>query len=100
VVHFTFSPKFIAQLKEICHYLLENRSEEVAREFEEKVFKEIEKLEHSPQRWLRVEIPRVDGEFRRILVGVYQIFYEIEDDHIIIHAIVDGRRRPPLFHAE
>jgi hypothetical protein len=60
----------------------------------------IEKLEPSPQRWQRVEIPRGDGEFRRILVGAYQIFYELEGDHIIIHAIVDGRRRPPLFHPD
>jgi plasmid stabilization system protein ParE len=100
VVHFSFSPKFLAQLKEICGYLWENRSESAAREFDEKVFAETEKLEHSPQRWQRVEIPRVDGEFRRALLGVYQIFYEIDGEHITIHAIVGGRRRPPLFHPE
>jgi plasmid stabilization system protein ParE len=100
VAQFTLSPRFIAQLKEICRYFAENRSLEFARQFEEKVFTEIEKLEHSPQRWQRVEIPRVEGEFRRILVGVYEVFYEIDGDHIIIHGIVDGRRRPPLFHPE
>lgn len=100
MVHFTISPKFISQLKGICQYLAENQSEEHARQFEEKIFDEIEKLEHSPQRWQRIEIPRVEGEFRRILVGVYQIFYEIEGEHIAIHAIVDGRRRPPLFHPD
>lgn len=100
MVHITISPKFITQLKQICQYLAENRSEVLAQQFEEKVFEEIEKLEHSPQRWQRVEIPRVEGEFRRILVGVYQIFYEIQGEHILIHAIVDGRRRPPLFHPD
>ncbi|MCG3120473.1 MAG: hypothetical protein ALAOOOJD_03205 [bacterium] len=98
MVPFTFSPKFISQLKEICEYLWENRSAQVALEFEEKVFAAIEKLEHSPQRWQRIEIPNVDGEFRRILIGVYQIFYELEGEYVIVHSIVDGRRRPPLFY--
>lgn len=100
MVHFSLSPKFVAQLKEICEYLVENRSVEFARQFEESVFVAIEKLEHSPQRWQRVEIPHLTGEFRRILVGVYQIFYELEGEHIFIHSIVDGRRRPPLFHLD
>lgn len=97
MVQITLSPRFIAQLKEICQYFVENRSLEFAQNFEEKVFEEIESLEHSPQRWQRVEIPRVTGEFRRILVGVYQVFYEIDRGNVIIHSIVDGRRRPPLF---
>jgi len=102
VVQFTLTPKFIAELRAICDYLWENRSEQVARELDDKVFEAIEKLEHSPQRWQRVEISDVDGEFRRILVGVYQIFYEYEirENHITIYSIVDGRRRPPLFHPD
>lgn len=100
MVQFTISPKFVAQLEEICHFLLVNRSEKAAYEFKEKVFEEIEKLEHFPQRWQRMEIPRVEGEFRRILIGVHQVFYELEGEHITIHAIVDGRRRPPLFHPD
>lgn len=100
MVQITLSPKFIVQLKEVCQYFAENRSEEFARQFEEKVFQEIEKLEHWPQRWQRIEIPRVEGEFRRILVGTHQVFYELSGKAILIHAIVDGRRRPPLFHPD
>jgi plasmid stabilization system protein ParE len=100
VVQITLSPKFIFQLKEICQYFAENRSDDFARQFEEKGFQEIEKLEHGPQRWQRVEIPHVEGEFRRILVGPHQVFYELSGQDIFVHAIVDGRRRPPLFHPD
>jgi len=97
VAHITISPKFIAQLKEICEYLGENRSAEFANEFVDKVFDEIAQLERFPKLWQQIDIPHVEGEFRRILQGVHQIFYENADEHIIVHSIFDGRRRPPLF---
>jgi plasmid stabilization system protein ParE len=96
----TLSPRFVAQLKEICQYFAEHHSVDFARQFEVKVFAALEKLEHSPQRWQRVEIPHFAGEVRRILVEAYQVFYEINGDHIAVHAIIDGRRRPPLFRPE
>lgn len=92
----TISPKFLAQLKEICLYLAEHRSAEFAQSFQENAFAEIEKLLPFPRRWQRVDLPRIGGEFRRI----FQIFHEIDGEQILIHAIVDDRRRPPLFQPE
>ncbi|MGH7494450.1 MAG: type II toxin-antitoxin system RelE/ParE family toxin [bacterium] len=97
MVTIEISPKFLAQLEEICFYLAANRSAEFSQEFQEEIFVEIERILPFPRRWQQVNIPAVPGEFRRILHGVYQIFYEIDAGRIMIHAIVDGRRRPPLF---
>lgn len=97
MVQITISPKFISQLKEISGYLTENRSVEFAQALVGKAFEEIADLQRFPQRWQQIEIPGVDGEFRRILLGVYQIFYEKSGEQITIHSIIDGRRRPPLF---
>ena len=97
MVQIAVSPKFIGQLKDICRYIAENRSFEVALQFYDDVIEEIDELETFPRRWKRVHFRDIKGEFRRILFGVYHIYFEIEGKKITIHAIVDGRRRPPLF---
>lgn len=80
-------------LNEIVEYyflLSQNYVEKIISEFEENIMS----LKKHP-RSVRV-VPELEKQgilhYRELIQGYYRIVYEISDDKVIIHTIIDGRR--------
>lgn len=80
-------------LTEIVDYyfsLSQNYVEKVISEFEENVMS----LKNHPKSGRVVPELEKQGilQYRELIQGYYRIVYEISDDKVIIHTIIDGRR--------
>ena len=80
-------------LNEIIEYyfsLSQNYVEKIISEFEENVMS----LKTHPKSGRIVPELEKQGilQYRELIQGYYRIIYEISDDKIIVHTIVDGRR--------
>ena len=80
-------------LNEIVEYyfsLSQNYVEKVLSEFEENVMS----LQRHPKSGRGVPELEKQGilQFRELIQGYYRIVYEIADDKVIVHTIIDGRR--------
>ena len=80
-------------LNEIVEYyflLSQNYVEKIISEFEENVMS----LKKHPRSG-RV-VPEIEKQgilqYRELIQGYYRIVYEISDDKVIVHTIIDGRR--------
>jgi toxin ParE1/3/4 len=80
-------------LNEIVEYyflLSQNYVEKIISEFEENIMS----LKKHP-RSVRV-VPELEKQgilqYRELIQGYYRIVYEISDDKVIVHTIIDGRR--------
>ena len=80
-------------LNEIAEYyfsLSQNYVEKAISEFEENVMS----LKNHPKSGRVVPELEKQGilQYRELIQGYYRIIYEISDDKVIIHTIIDGRR--------
>ena len=80
-------------LNEIIEYyfsLSQNYVEKIISEFEENVMS----LRSHPKSGRIIPELEKQGilQYRELIQGYYRIIYEISDDKIIVHTIVDGRR--------
>ncbi len=80
-------------LNEIVEYyfpLSQNYVEKVILEFEENVMS----LKEYPKSGRIVPELEKQGilQYRELIQGYYRIIYEISDDKVIVHTIIDGRR--------
>ena len=80
-------------LNEIVEYyfsLSQHYVEKVLSEFEENVMS----LQRHPKSGRVVPELEKQGilQFRELIQGYYRIVYEIADDKVIVHTIIDGRR--------
>lgn len=80
-------------LNEIIEYyfsLSENYVEKLISEFEENVMS----LQNHPKSGRIVPELEKQGilQYRELIQGYYRIVYEIFDDKVIVHTIIDGRR--------
>lgn len=80
-------------LDEIVEYyfpLSQNYVEKVILEFEENVMS----LKEFPKSGRIVPELEKQGilQYRELIQGYYRIIYEISDDKVIVHTIIDGRR--------
>ena len=80
-------------LNEIIEYyfsLSENYVEKLIFEFEENVMS----LQNHPKSGRIVPELEKQGilQYRELIQGYYRIVYEISDDKVIVHTIIDGRR--------
>ena len=80
-------------LNEIIEYyfsLSENYVEKLISEFEENVMS----LQNHPKSGRIVPELEKQGilQYRELIQGYYRIVYEISDDKVIVHTIIDGRR--------
>ena len=80
-------------LNEIVEYyfpLSQNYVEKVILEFEEDVMS----LKEYPKSGRIVPELEKQGilQYRELIQGYYRIIYEISDDKVIVHTIIDGRR--------
>ena len=80
-------------LNEIVEYyflLSQNYVEKIISEFEENVMS----LKKHPRSGRVVPELEKQGilQYRELIQGYYRIVYEISDDKVIIHTIIDGRR--------
>ena len=80
-------------LNEIIEYyfsLSENYVEKLIFEFEENVMS----LQNHPKSGRIVKKIKKQGilQYRELIQGYYRIVYEISDDKVIVHTIIDGRR--------
>ena len=80
-------------LNEIVEYyflLSQNYVEKIISEFEENVMS----LKKHPRSGRVVPELEKQGilQYRELIQGYYRIVYEISDDKVIVHTIIDGRR--------
>lgn len=80
-------------LNEIVEYyflLSQNYIEKIISEFEENVMS----LKKHPRSGRVVPELEKQGilQYRELIQGYYRIIYEISDDKVIVHTIIDGRR--------
>ena len=80
-------------LNEIVEYyflLSQNYVEKIISEFEENIMS----LKKHPRSGRVVPELEKQGilQYRELIQGYYRIVYEISDDKVIIHTIIDGRR--------
>ena len=80
-------------LNEIVEYyfsLSQNYVEKIISEFEENIMS----LKKHPRSGSVVPELEKQGilQYRELIQGYYRIVYEISDDKVIIHTIIDGRR--------
>jgi toxin ParE1/3/4 len=80
-------------LNEIIEYyfsLSQNYVEKIISEFEENVMS----LRSHPKSGRIVPELEKQGilQYRELIQGYYRIIYEISDDKVIVHTIIDGRR--------
>ncbi len=80
-------------LNEIADYyfsLSQNYVEKIIIEFEENVMS----LKRHPRSGRVVPELEKQGilQYRELIQGYYRIIYEISDDKVIVHTIIDGRR--------
>ena len=80
-------------LNEIAEYyfsLSQNYVEKVISEFEENVMS----LQRHPKSGRVVPELEKQGilQYRELIQGYYRIVYELSDDKVIVHTIIDGRR--------
>ena len=80
-------------LNEIVEYyfsLSQNYVEKIISEFEENIMS----LKKQPRSGRVVPELEKQGilQYRELIQGYYRIVYEISDDKVIIHTIIDGRR--------
>ena len=80
-------------LNEIVEYyflLSQNYIEKIISEFEENVMS----LKKHPRSGRVVPELEKQGilQYRELIQGYYRIVYEISDDKVIVHTIIDGRR--------
>jgi plasmid stabilization system protein ParE len=80
------SPKAYLELADIKAYLLENFGEKTCDKRIDEIYKDIYMLSEDPFFGRHI----VDG-IRKINSGMSTILYEVEDEHIEIHHVVDSR---------
>lgn len=85
-----FHPEALLEFEEAVQFY-KQRGRNLGRRFAREIRTTIAKITATPDRWRILE-----EDVRRCLVRVfpYALLYTIEEDHILIVAIMHGRRRP------
>jgi len=80
-------------IEAIYEYLYAHASSHIAGDLLDKLLDRIDSLEFFPMRGAIVPEVEIDAdELRQFVVGVYRGIYVVEDDVVLIVAVVDGRR--------
>lgn len=90
----SMSAKADQDLRTLADYVARERSLDDAVALVDTVRGTIESLEQFPNRGSIPEEVRAFGEtdYRQVFVGPYRIFYLVEDNHVTITMVADGRR--------
>ena len=85
-----FHPRAHADYLDAAKYYVEI-SKELARAFLEEVEQAVKRIEDFPEAW-----PIVDDDIRRLTLNRFPfgIYYSIEDDVALIHAVLHMKRHP------
>ena len=85
-----FAEDDLSEIVEYYFSLNPNYVENIVSEFETNVLS----LQQYPKR--RRIVPELDrqgiSQYRELIQGYYRIVYEISEDKVIVHTIIDGRR--------
>ena len=80
-------------IEAIYEYLYAHASSHIAGDLLDKLLDRIDSLEFFPMRGAIVPEVEINAdELRQFVVGVYRGIYVVEDDVVLIVAVVDGRR--------
>lgn len=81
-------------LDHIVSWILDNHSTQQAESFVNTIDAEVQQLLHQPQSG-RV-IPELERQnitkYRELALPPWRLFYTIDSDQVLIHAVIDGRR--------
>lgn len=85
-----FHPEALLEFEEAVQFY-KQRGRNLGRRFAREIRTTIARIAATPDRWRTLE-----EDVRRCLVRVfpYAVLYTIEEDHILIVAIMHGKRRP------
>lgn len=80
-------------IQSIYEYLYAHGSPDIAGDLLDKLLDRIDSLEFFPMRGAIVPEVEIDAdELRQFVVGIYRGIYVVEDDVVLIVAVIDGRR--------
>lgn len=80
-------------IEAIYEYLYAHGSPDIAGDLLTKLLDRIDSLEFFPMRGAIVPEVEIDAdELRQFVIGVYRGIYFVEDDVVLIVAVIDGRR--------
>ena len=73
---------------------LSNVSVSAARNMREKIYKNCASLEFMPQRCPRYHTIRATGDYRQLIIGIYQVIFSIDEVNDIVNVkyILDSRQ--------
>ncbi|TVR61456.1 MAG: type II toxin-antitoxin system RelE/ParE family toxin [Spirochaetaceae bacterium] len=81
-------------LDDIVSWILTNHSTQHAESFVDMIDASVRRLSHQPESG-RV-IPELERQnitrYREVVLPPWRMFYTKDDDRVVIHAIIDGRR--------